>query len=87
MAVANIKSNTLDGVVAFINDPLNDVDHVWVFKHDIYLGSFLPKVFGKIKYDLECINILLYINKNNTFGEEIIRITKDEFSEYSFNYL
>jgi hypothetical protein len=85
MAIETLKSNTLDHAVEFINN--NDVDQVWIFKHYVYLGSFLPKVFGKINYDLEQISIMLYIKKEDRLCEEPVVITKDEFFKYTFNFI
>ena len=87
MAVETLIKQTLEQLVEFINNPKNDVYHLWVFKNDIYLGSFLPKKFGKIKYALEQITLLLYIKRDDFLCEETISINKDEFSEYTFNYV
>ncbi len=85
MAVTSLPADTLDQAVEFINK--NDVDHVWVYKKSIYLGSFLPKVFGHIEYDLEEINILVYIQNEEGLNEETICIKNEDFFEYSFNYV
>ena len=85
MAVASLPANTLAEAVEFINK--NDVDHVWVYKKSVFLGSFLPKVFGHIEYDLEEINILVYIQREEGLKKETICITNEDFSEYGFNYV
>ena len=87
MAIETLRSHSLDHAVEFINDSNNDVHHVWIFKNYVYLGSFLPKVFGKINYDLEQISIMLYIKKDERLCEETVVITKDDFFKYTFNYL
>jgi hypothetical protein len=85
MAIATLPANTLADAVKFINN--NDVDHVWVFKNTIFLGSFLPKVFGKIQYDLEEINILIYIKRDYGVEEETINIKNEDFLDYTLNYV
>jgi hypothetical protein len=85
MAVASLPANTLAEAVKFINK--NDVDHVWVYKNSTFLGSFLPKTFGHIEYDLEEINILVYIQSDEGLKKETICITNEDFLEYSFNYV
>lgn len=85
MAIATLQANTLDDTVEFINN--KDVDHVWIFRNYVYIGSFLPKVFGKIKYDLEEINIMIYIKRDDLLYEEPLCINKEDFYEYTFNYI
>ena len=87
MAIETLRSNTLAEAVEFINDIKNDVHHVWVFKNTIFLGSFLPKVFGPIHYDLEQINILIYIKSEDGLDEETIHIKNEDFLEYTLNYV
>ena len=87
MAVSSLPANTLASAVKFINDKKNDVDHVWVYKKSTFLGSFLPKTFGHIEYDLEEINILVYIQRDEGVKKETICITNEDFLEYSFNYV
>ena len=79
MAIETLPANTLDDTVEFINN--KDVDHVWIFRNYVYLGSFLPKVFGKIKYDLEEINIMIYIKRDDLLCKEPLCIKKEDFYE------
>jgi hypothetical protein len=87
MAVATLPAGTLDQAVEFINDKKNDVDHVWVYKKSIFLGSFLPKTFGKIQYDSGQIHILVYIQSDEGLKKETLCITNDDFLEYRFDYV
>jgi hypothetical protein len=85
MAIATLNAETLAEAVEFINK--NDVDHVWVYKKHIYLGSFLPKVFGRIEYDLEQIHILIYVKNEEGLQEETLCIKNEDFCEYTFKYV
>ena len=85
MAIATLPAETLTDFVEFINK--NDVDHVWVYKKSIFLGSFLPKVFGHIEYDLEQIYILIYIKNEEGLNEETICIKNEDFCEYTLKYV
>jgi hypothetical protein len=87
MAIETLRSKTLAEAVEFINNKKNDVDHVWVFRKAIFLGSFLPKVFGPIHYDLEEINILIYIKCEDGVEEETICINNEDFLEYTLDYV
>jgi hypothetical protein len=85
MAIATLPAETLAEAVEFINK--NDVDHVWVFRNYVFLGSFLPKVFGRIEYDLEQIHILIYVKNEEGIKEETICIKNEDFHEYTLNYV
>ncbi len=85
MAIEIIKSKTLEDVVEFINN--HNIDHVWLYKNGIYIGSFLPKIFGKINYDLEKISITLFIKKDTVLFKEMVIIRNDDLSEYTFEFI
>lgn len=87
MAIEQIRAASLEALVDFINNPENNIDHIWLYKNGIYIGSFLPKEFGKIYYDLEQISLLLYIDKYGNLVSETITITNSDFFEYNFEYV
>ena len=75
MAVASLPANTLAEAVEFINK--NDVDHVWVYKKSVFLGSFLPKVFG-LEIDLITFTnqIWFFPNGLNSTNKRILKKIK-----------
>jgi len=89
MAIEDIPGETLGEVVDFINNPENDIDMINFSKNAIFLGTYLPKKFGKIVYDLEQFTISLYINIKKD-GKKLlipVTITNDDFSQLSLQYV
>ena len=51
----------------------------------IQLGDYIT--IYKIKYDWEEINIMIYIKRDDLLYEEPLCIKKEDFYEYTFNYV
>jgi|688.fasta_scaffold1378026_2 hypothetical protein len=53
---------SLEHLLEFIKNPVNDIDHMWIFKNDVYLGSILPKMTDpKINYTVAQLSMSVYI--------------------------
>ena len=90
MAIEHFYPKSVIELFEFICNPANDVDHVWIYHHGIYLGSLLPKE-NKPTYQNEELTMLLYIKEGGeTFWEELPQertIVLTTVEDYSFSYV
>ena len=90
MAIEHLYPRSVIALFEFICNPANDVDHMWIYHHDEYLGSLLPKQ-NKPTYQDEVLTMLLYIKEESElFWEQPVRertIVLTTVEDYSFSYV
>ena len=90
MAIEHLYPRSVAALFEFICNPANDVDHVWIYHQDEYLGSLLPKE-NKPVYQDEALTMLLYIKEESElFWEQPVRertIVLTTVEDYSFSYV
>ncbi len=88
MAIEKFNPISLEHLFEFIKNPLNDLDHMWIFKDYIYLGSILPKMTDpKINYTIEQLSMYVYIKSDHDLLQEHIIINSGDLSHYRFDYV
>lgn len=87
MAVQHFRPTSLEHLFEFIKNPVNDVDHMQIYKNNFYLGSLLPKLKGlNLSYSDEKVTMVLYIKDDeNILYEE--KVVIDNLNEYGFQYV
>ena len=80
---------SLKHLLEFIKNPVNDVDHMWIFLNGIFLGSIMPKITDPMLkyYDLEQLTMSVYIKSDHDLLQEPIIINSGDLSQYRFDYV
>jgi hypothetical protein len=87
MAIEHFRPTSLSHLFEFIKNPANDVDHIQVYKKDVYLGSLLPKLKGlNLSYSDEQVTMVLYIKDDENMLYETT-VVIDNVDEYTFEYV
>lgn len=90
MAIEHLYPASVLALFEFIYNPANDVDHMWIYHHGIYLGSLLPKE-NKPTYQNEELTMLLCIKEEGEpFWEQLPQertIVLTTVDDYSFSYV
>jgi hypothetical protein len=91
MTIEFFRPTSLAELVEFIKNPINDIDQMWIYKNQDYLGSLLPKIKGlHISYTNEQVTMVLYIKKDENIWESELNeemIIMNDIAEYSFHYV
>jgi hypothetical protein len=87
MAGESFRPTSLEHLVEFIKNPVNDVDHMQIYKNNVYLGSLLPKLKGlNLSYSDEQVTMVLYIKDDENMLYEAT-VVINNLNEYGFQYV
>jgi hypothetical protein len=88
MAIENLYPISVAALFDYICNPVNDIDHMWIYHHDEYMGSLFPKQ-NKPIYQNDELTLLLYIKKDDTLWEPLQErtIVINSVENYAFHYL
>ena len=88
MTVINFTPTSVYSINECLNK--NNIEHFWIYKNDICLGSIMPKMYKtELKYDVELntLEVTLYINREGYLCKENVMLNAAEIKDYTFYYL
>ena len=89
MAIEKFAPTSLEHLIEFIKNPVNDIDHMWIYNNGDFLGSIMPKVTDWILTysNLEQLIMMVYNNNDDDTLRRNIIINNSDLSHYQFWYI